>query len=136
MYCEIESRFNMKAIVFDDESLTVGDKVYPYSTIEKLEVTSAPLFSTYGIMTLRADGRDVTVPFPRSAAGKLRRAIQEYEHLRDIAAQTSGVHPDPSGSAAYKMDPYEEAKKLKELLDLGIITQEEFERKKKEILNL
>ena len=33
-------------------------------------------------------------------------------------------------------DPYEEIKKVKELLDLGIITQEEFEQKKKELLNL
>ena len=31
-------------------------------------------------------------------------------------------------------DPYEELKKLKELLDLGIITQEEFERKKASLL--
>ena len=33
-------------------------------------------------------------------------------------------------------DPYEEIKKLKELLDLGIITEEEFNQKKKTILNL
>lgn len=34
------------------------------------------------------------------------------------------------------IDPYEEMKKVKELLDLGIITKEEFEKKKKELLNL
>jgi hypothetical protein len=34
------------------------------------------------------------------------------------------------------MDPYEEMKKLKELLDLDIITQEEFAQKKKELLGL
>ena len=33
-------------------------------------------------------------------------------------------------------DPYEELKKLKELLDMGIISEEEFESKKKELLNL
>jgi len=33
-------------------------------------------------------------------------------------------------------NPYEELKQLKELLDLRIITAEEFERKKKELLNL
>lgn len=32
--------------------------------------------------------------------------------------------------------PYEELKKLKELLDLGIVTQEEFNRKKKQLLEL
>lgn len=34
------------------------------------------------------------------------------------------------------MDPYEEVKKAKELLDLGILTQEEFDRKKRELLGL
>ena len=34
------------------------------------------------------------------------------------------------------MDPYEEIKKLKELLDIGIISKEEFDLKKKELLNL
>lgn len=33
-------------------------------------------------------------------------------------------------------DPYEELKKLKELLDMGIISEEEFESKKKELLNV
>lgn len=33
-------------------------------------------------------------------------------------------------------DPYEELKKLKELLDMGIISEEEFESKKKELLNI
>lgn len=33
-------------------------------------------------------------------------------------------------------DPYEQLKKLKELLDLGIVTVEEFEEKKKQLLNM
>ena len=33
-------------------------------------------------------------------------------------------------------DPIEEVKRLKELLDIGAITQEEFDTKKKELLNL
>ena len=35
-----------------------------------------------------------------------------------------------------KEDPYEELKKLKELLDLGIISEDEFNQKKKELLDL
>lgn len=34
------------------------------------------------------------------------------------------------------IDPYDELKKVKELLDMGIITQEEFDLKKKELLGL
>lgn len=35
-----------------------------------------------------------------------------------------------------KTDPYEEIKKLKEFLDMGIISQEEFDKKKSELLEL
>jgi len=38
--------------------------------------------------------------------------------------------------ANVNIDPYEELKKTKELLDMGIITQEEFDTKKKELLGL
>ena len=34
------------------------------------------------------------------------------------------------------IDPVEEIKKYKELLDLGIISQEEFDEKKKDLLGL
>lgn len=43
---------------------------------------------------------------------------------------------EPVNSSMVKLDPYEEMKKLKELQDLDIITQEEFARKKKELLGL
>ena len=33
-------------------------------------------------------------------------------------------------------NPYKEVKQLKELLDMGIITQEEFDQKKKDLLDL
>ena len=33
-------------------------------------------------------------------------------------------------------DPYEELKKLKDLFDMGVITQEEFDAKKKQLLGL
>ena len=35
-----------------------------------------------------------------------------------------------------EVDPYEEIKKYKQLLDDGIITEEEFDKKKKELLGL
>ncbi|MEE1074866.1 MAG: SHOCT domain-containing protein [Acutalibacteraceae bacterium] len=36
----------------------------------------------------------------------------------------------------YTPEAYEQIKKQKELLDLGILTQEEFEEKKKQLLNI
>ena len=42
----------------------------------------------------------------------------------------------PPKSEQTKEDPYEQLKKLKELLDMDIISQEEFDKKKKQILGL
>lgn len=39
-------------------------------------------------------------------------------------------------NSAQKSDSIEDIKKFKELLDIGVITQEEFDKKKKELLNL
>lgn len=39
-------------------------------------------------------------------------------------------------NSAQKSDPIEDIKKFKELLDIGAITQEEFDKKKKELLNI
>ncbi len=42
----------------------------------------------------------------------------------------------PNNTLTAINDPYEEIKKAKELLDMGILTQEEFDAKKKELLGL
>ncbi|WP_260390378.1 SHOCT domain-containing protein [Staphylococcus aureus] len=43
---------------------------------------------------------------------------------------------EPQNNIQQKKIPYEELKQLKELLDMGALTQEEFDAKKKELLNL
>ena len=137
MYHEIEGQLSIKGMIFDDAELIVGDQHYPYDEIESLEITSAPLFSTYGILTLRTHGRDVAIPFARSRKNKLEAALREFGRLRE-----GGEGGPPEGAADAKKpgpaagDPYEEVKKLKELLDMGIITQEEFDAKKKQLLGL
>ena len=170
MYYQIEGRMNMKTLTFDEEGLTVGKQSYPIDDIENLKIASAPLFATYGILTFRSGGRDISVAFPRSAIDKLRRAMHDFEHeqmmrkkaAEKAAAQVSPVVRDTSTDSAQPvqdvptqsvsacataaeqpvtqpvryMDPYEEVKKLKELLDMGIVTEAEFQKKKKELLKL
>ena len=170
MYYQIEGRMNMKTLTFDEEGLTVGKQSYPIDDIENLKIASAPLFATYGILTFRSGGRDISVAFPRSAIDKLRRAMHDFEHeqmmrkmaAEKAAAQVSPVVKDTSTDSAQPvqdvptqsvsacataaeqpvtqpvryMDPYEEVKKLKELLDMGIVTEAEFQKKKKELLQL
>ena len=141
MYHEIEGQLNIEPIIFDDDELVARGHHYPYTEIESLEITSAQLFSPYGILTMRTEGRDIPIPFVRSKKSKLELALREFQKLRErgeagAAVPEEGGQPSgPSGPQAV-MDPYEELKKLKELLDLDIVTKEEFEAKKKKLLDL
>lgn len=60
----------------------------------------------------------------------------EYEKIRDFfEAMYNTLIKKEEVEVQIKNDPLETLKKLKELLDIGAITQEEFEIKKKEILS-
>jgi hypothetical protein len=54
--------------------------------------------------------------------------------MREFEALPHNDKPKIEEQTAPVKHSYAELKELKELLDLGIITQEEFDRKKKEIL--
>ncbi len=138
MYYEIEGQLSIEPLIFDDEELIARGHHYPYTEIESLEITSAPLFSSYGILTIRTQGKDIPIPFVRSRKGKLELALREYEKLREkgFPGPEGTVQNSPAAGAPAGQDPYEELKKLKELLDLDIITKEEFETKKKQLLDL
>ena len=138
MYYEIEGRFNMENLIFDEDCFTVGSRSFPYDEIEKLEITSEPLFAAYGILTLISGGKEVSIPFPRSSGRKIRRALKELERERaKVSSSGEKNHKaEPASGQAHLSDPYEELKKLKELLDLDIITEEEFQKKKAELLDL
>lgn len=68
-----------------------------------------------------------------------------YNNANELAAQLKQIilnndkpikRVEPIVVKNTQNDPIEEVKKLKELLDMDIITDEEFEKKKKELLNL
>ena len=137
MYHEIEGQVSIEPIIFDEDELIARGHHYPYSEIESLEITSAQLFSPYGILTLRTQGRDIPIPFARSRKSKIELALRDFNKLRDGGPGPSdALQTGQTAGPAAGMDPYEELKKLKELLDMGIVTQEEFEAKKKKLLDL
>lgn len=139
MYHEIEGQLSIEPIIFDNDELIARGHHYPYSEIESLEITSAQVFSPYGILTLRTQGKDIPIPFARSRKAKLELALREYAKLREGGGGDASANAVQNESAAVShaaMDPYEELKKLKELLDLDIVTKEEFEAKKKKLLDL
>lgn len=60
----------------------------------------------------------------------------DYVEVEDIDTKTLNDAIKHKDEILKSIDPYEEIKKLKELLDLDIITKEEFDRKKKELLDI
>ena len=70
-------------------------------------------------------------------AGAKEAASQASQTVRSAASVSeAGAPQDKPAQPIRYMDPYEEVKKLKELLDMGIVTEEEFQKKKKELLKL
>lgn len=81
------------------------------------------------VMAGSPDRETAEKPAPAEAAGKTAEVPETDESIS--AGRTAW-----SGGGQASMDPYEEMKKLKELLDLEIVTQEEFDRKKRQLLGL
>ena len=67
------------------------------------------------------------------AYAKLYERYQNFCMRRDMNYECGQPCDGPISNGS---DPYEELKKAKELLDMGIISQDEFDQKKKELLNL
>lgn len=123
---EFEGNTNMPDLAFDDTTLSVGDdQVYEYDKMADIRVTHDGIFSAYGILEVVYKGRLISIPFPRKHRNNLVKVIKKIKERK----KSPVIKPNVS-------DPYEEVKKLKELLDMGIVTEEEFEIKKKELLNL
>lgn len=53
-----------------------------------------------------------------------------------IRKQIEDIKNAPAGGVVQQLSPAEELKKFKDLLELGVITQEEFDAKKKQLLGL
>lgn len=71
---------------------------------------------------------------------KVNEAVRFANKVNNIAkkfpAPARPAPEQPAAPAAAPMDPYEEIKKAKELLDMGIITQAEFDAKKIQLLGI
>ena len=70
------------------------------------------------------------------SAIKNRNEIHEVVSQLLVDRQKQTTPPAPSNTPASSMSNADELKKFKELLDAGIITQEEFDAKKKQLLGL
>lgn len=66
----------------------------------------------------------------------LKNSFMGWKGTSEQSVSNCGeVRTNTSGAGAESKDPVDEIKRYKELLDIGVITQEEFDTKKKELLN-
>lgn len=92
--------------------------------------------------------KTVDIPLPDYAIVKLKRypdgpesqiTVREgVERLKRFAKFLGKPYTEPAETdeAANALDPYDEIKKLVELKDMGIISEDEFETKRKQLLDL
>lgn len=128
MYYEIEGLYEMPSVIFDEDRLIQGKKEYDYNKIDSIKITNSIAFSAYAIFQFNYDGKVVSVPFNRHHMKVARHALKEWEQLKQNS-------PNEEKQES-KQIPYEQIKQLKELFDMGALTEEEFSEKKKQLLEL
>ena len=79
-----------------------------------------------------ADGKAPEKTISKFDVSKLGDSVNKG--VKSVGAGITGLFSKKASDK--KEDNLEQIKKLKELLDLGAISQEEFDKKKKELLNL
>lgn len=124
----------VKIEVITDEIITVeigsGDWTDKGVAAAAGSIVFAPLLVTAGVGAYQQ----------KNLAAEIFEFIDEYvksdgqRGLRSVSQPTVVVQQ--AAAAPVEKSPVEKVKELKELLDMEIITQEEFDKKKKEILGL
>lgn len=130
MYYEIDGIYEMPSVVFEDDRIVSGRREFEYSKITSIKITNSIAFSAYAIFKVMYDGKVVSIPFNRHQIKVARHAIKELE------PRLGKEKKEEVNESSNESIPYEAIKQLKELYDMGAITEEEFNQKKKELLNL
>lgn len=130
-----------------------GEKVIYYKDYTNVELLD-PGVSCTGILRFRSlslqsnNRNDVffffggSSPYEYEKAQKKIRPIHKtlidllYNKNKDTDSNINQDQSPKNNNTANEIDPYEEVRKLKALLDEGILTQEEFDKKKTELFGL
>lgn len=119
-----------KRIIIGQKGI-VGEKVDVVS-LRDLNDISFRKGVVYGILTIDTIKEEFNVGLDKVSATSIHELVTNA--LMDLKEE---MHQSSQPVQQAKADdPYEEVKKLKELLDMGIITEEEFNTKKKNILGI
>lgn len=118
-----------KRILFGQKSLT-GEK-FKAVNHEKINDITFEKGIMFGVITIDTPQEKFNIALDKASASSINNTIHEVlDNLKSTSTQENMPQPTASTSTA------DEILKFKELLDSGIITQEEFEAKKKQLLGL
>jgi len=118
-----------KRILFGQKSVT-GEK-FKAVNHEKINDISFEKGMIFGVLTIDTPQEKFKIALDSASASSINNAIHEVlDNLKGSNAQERIPQPTANTSIA------EEILKFKELLDSGVITEEEFEAKKKQLLGL
>lgn len=96
---------------------------YKYENISSLDSGQRMLGKS---LTFYASGNEISIKWIQD---------KEYDNFMDYVESRIGKKP-VADTTSQKEDNLDQLKKLKELLDMDAITQEEFDAKKKQLLNI
>jgi len=155
MYYEIPGYQTIKALYLEDDSLSIADgRRFYYEKIKDPRITNYSFFSPYAILEFTYEGEHVTLPFSSRGKHNLESAYREVKNRMASqgrsASSEAQVAQDPAQASAsatatgqpsaatvpVSNDMVRQLEDLKKLLDEGILTQEEFTAKKRQILGL
>lgn len=119
-------------------STTQGEKTIYYKDAVGVQYKPSTITDGYiqvetaagGLASSSAYGGENSIQFS-GKNNEEAKIIADY-----IRNKIEEVKTEPVGGSVQQVSPAEELKKFKELLDMGIITQEEFDTKKAQLLKL
>jgi hypothetical protein len=120
-----------RRVLFVDEGIVTSHREdFPYERISSVQ-SSTKMLS--GRITIFASGNKAEIDniMPKQQA----ESIAEYVRMRISPGQREEATQPPEPVPASEPDVYDKLKKLGELRDTGVLTQDEFDQKKAELLS-
>lgn len=137
-HCVLTAKKNAVSLLITNKFFA-GDKKFYYSDLTSVQFRD-PGMITDGYMEFEYPGsRSGNSSGAYSSENAIAFTKKDLEKMKEIYNYVDGKireYKNKGNETVQQLSPADELKKFKELLDAGIITQDEFDAKKKELLGL
>ena len=137
-HCVLTAKKNAISLLITNKFFA-GDKKFYYSDLTSVQFRD-PGMITDGYMEFEYPGsRSGNSSGAYSSENAIAFTKKDLEKMKEIYNYVDGKireYKNKGNGTVQQLSPADELKKFKELLDAGIITQDEFDAKKKELLGI